>query len=293
MGLFMPGDRFNSTDGAFFVIAFAVFEKINLKSNMSHTSRRMFVAGNWKMYTSPAEAAALIKALKVKVVNIQKVEMAVCPPFTNLTVVAELLKGTTIKLGGQNVYWEEEGAYTGEVSAKMLLGASCEYVIIGHSERRQYFGETEATVNRRLKRALAAGLKPIVCVGETLSQRQAKETEHVVETQVRGAFADVSARDFAKVVIAYEPVWAIGTGVNATPEQAQEVHAFIRRLLENIYNRELSSACRIQYGGSVKPANAPELMHQPDVDGALVGGASLQAESFAAIIKAAEDIDKN
>ncbi|MDZ7344672.1 MAG: triose-phosphate isomerase [candidate division KSB1 bacterium] len=260
---------------------------------MSHTPRRMFVAGNWKMYTTPAEAAALIKALKVKVINVQKVEMAVCPPFTNLTVVAELLKGTAIKLGAQNLYWEEEGAYTGEISAKMLRGVGCEYVIIGHSERRQYFGETEATVNRRLKRALASGLKPIVCVGETLPQRQAGETERVVETQVHGAFVDISPADFSNVIIAYEPVWAIGTGVNATPEQAQEVHTFLRRLVEKIYNRELSAACCIQYGGSVKPANAAALMRQPDVDGALVGGASLQAESFAAIIKAAEDVDKN
>ncbi|MDZ7289234.1 MAG: triose-phosphate isomerase [candidate division KSB1 bacterium] len=260
---------------------------------MTKTPRKMFIAGNWKMFTTPAEAAALVKALKVKVINIHKVEMAVCPPFTNLTTVAELLKGTAIKLGAQNLFWEEEGAYTGEISAKMLLGAGCEYVIIGHSERRQYFGETDDTVNRRLKQALKAGLKPIVCVGETLAQRQAGETEKVVGTQVRGAFSGISPEDFAKVVIAYEPVWAIGTGVNATPEQAQEMQAFIRRLIENLYNRELSVACRIQYGGSVKPANAAELMRQPDVDGALVGGASLQAESFAAIIKAAEDLDKN
>jgi triosephosphate isomerase len=259
---------------------------------MNKASRQMFIAGNWKMFTTPVEAAALVKALRVKVVNIHKVEMAVCPPFTNLTTVAELLKGTAIKLGAQNLFWEEEGAFTGEVSAKMLLGAGCEYVIIGHSERRQHFGETDPTVNRRLKRALSAGLIPIVCVGETLAQRQAGETARVVETQIRGAFAEITPAEFAKVVIAYEPVWAIGTGVNATPEQAQEVHAFIRRLIESLYNRELSAACRIQYGGSVKPANAADLMRQSDVDGALVGGASLQAESFAAIIKAAEDIDK-
>jgi triosephosphate isomerase len=252
----------------------------------------MFIAGNWKMFTTPDEAAALAKALKVKVVNIHKVEMAVCPPFTNLSTVAELLKGTAIRLGAQNLYWEAEGAFTGEISAKMLRGAGCDYVLIGHSERRQYFGETDSTVNRRLKRALAAGLLPIVCVGETLAQRQAGETEKVVEAQVRGALAEISAADFMKVVIAYEPVWAIGTGVNATSEQAQQVHSFIRQLLENLYNRELSAACRIQYGGSVKPANAAELLRQPDVDGALVGGASLQAESFAAIIKAAEDLDK-
>ena len=249
--------------------------------NTSSTPRRLFIAGNWKMFTSVAEATTLVKALKVKVVNIHKTDMAVCPPFTNLVSTAELLKGTAIKLGAQNLYWEEEGAFTGEISAKMLLGAGCEYVIIGHSERRQYFGETEETVNRRLQRALAAGLLPIVCVGETLAQRQAGTTERVVEAQIRGAFAQIAAPDFAKVVIAYEPVWAIGTGVNATPEQAQE------------YSRELAAACRIQYGGSVKPNNAAELLRQPDIDGALVGGASLQAESFAAIIKAAEEIDKN
>jgi len=260
---------------------------------MSPTPRRLFIAGNWKMFTSVAEAATLVKALKVKVVNIHKTDMAVCPPFTNLVSTAELLKGTALKLGAQNLYWEEEGAFTGEISAKMLLGAGCEYVLIGHSERRQYFGETDDTVNRRLKRALVAGLLPIVCIGETLAQRQAGTTERVVEAQVRGAFAQIAAPDFAKAVIAYEPVWAIGTGVNATPEQAQEVHAFIRRLLENLYNLELAAACRIQYGGSVKPNNAAELLRQPDIDGALVGGASLQAESFAAIIKAAEEIDKN
>lgn len=245
------------------------------------------------MFTSVTEATALVKALKVKVVNIHQVDMAVCPPFTNLVSTAELLKGTAIKLGAQNLYWEEEGAFTGEISAKMLLSTGCEYVILGHSERRQYFGETDATVNRRLQRALATGLLPIVCVGETLAQRQAGTTEKVVEAQIHGAFAQVTAADFAKVVIAYEPVWAIGTGLNATPEQAQEVHVFIRRLLENLYNRELAATCRLQYGGSVKPNNAAELLRQPDVDGALVGGASLQADSFAAIIKAAEEVDKN
>ncbi len=260
---------------------------------MSQALRRLFIAGNWKMFTSVAEATTLVKALKVKVVNIHQVDMAVCPPFTNLVSTAELLKGTAIKLGAQNLYWEEDGAFTGEISAKMLLSAGCEYVIIGHSERRQYFGETDATVNRRLQRALAAGLLPIVCVGETLAQRQAGTTEKVVEAQIRGAFAQIAAVDFSKVVIAYEPVWAIGTGLNATPEQAQEVHAFLRRLLENLYNRELAAACRIQYGGSVKPNNAAELLRQLDIDGALVGGASLQAESFAAIIKAAEEVDKN
>ena len=242
------------------------------------------------MFTNATEAASLIKALKVKVLNIKKVDMAVCPPFTNLATVAELLKGSTIKLGAQNLFWEEKGAYTGEISADMLLGLGCECVIIGHSERRQYFGETDETVNRRLQRALAAGLQPIVCIGESLAQRQAGDMQKVVASQVRGAFQNISAENFARVVLAYEPVWAIGTGVNATPAQAQEAHAFIRTVLAETYGTELANACRIQYGGSVKAANAKELMQQPDVDGALVGGASLEAEGFAAIIKAGEEI---
>lgn len=256
---------------------------------MPANTRRRFVAGNWKMFTTATEAASLVKALKVKVVNIKKVDMAVCPPFTHLAAVADLLKGTALKVGAQNLFWEEKGAFTGEISADMLLSVGCEYVIIGHSERRQYFGETDETVNRRLQRALGAGLLPIVCVGESLAERQAGDMQKVVSRQIRGAFANVSAEDFARVVIAYEPVWAIGTGVNATPEQAQEAHAFIRALLAEMYGANAAAACRIQYGGSVKAANAKELMSQPDVDGALVGGASLEAESFAAIIKAAEE----
>lgn len=257
---------------------------------MPNSKRRLFVAGNWKMFTNATEAAALIKALKVKVLNIKKVDMAVCPPFTNLATVAELLKGSTIKLGAQNLFWEEKGAYTGEVSADMLRGVGCDCVIIGHSERRQYFGETDETVNRRLQRALVAGLQPIVCIGESLAQRQAGDMQKVVAGQVRGAFQNISAENFARVVLAYEPVWAIGTGVNATPEQAQEAHAFIRGVLVEMYGAERAAACRIQYGGSVKASNAKELLQQPDVDGALVGGASLEAEGFAAIIKAAEEV---
>lgn len=255
---------------------------------MAKRERRLFVAGNWKMFTTAPEAAALIKALKVKVLNIEKVDMAVFPPFTNLSTIAELLKGSAIKFGGQNLHWEEKGAFTGEISAAMLLSVGCEFVLIGHSERRQYFGETDDTVNRRLQRALAAGLQPIVCLGETLAQRQAGDTQRVLETQVRGAFKGIAAENFSSVTIAYEPVWAIGTGVNATPQQAQEAHVFIRSLLRDLYNENLANACRIQYGGSVKSSNAAELLQQPDIDGALVGGASLEAEGFAAIIKAAE-----
>jgi triosephosphate isomerase len=255
-------------------------------------SRRMLIAGNWKMFTTVAEAATLVKALKVKVVNIHDVDMVVCPPFTNLMTIAELLKGSSIRLGAQNLYWEDHGAFTGEISAKMLLGVGCQYVIIGHSERRQYFGETDETVKRRLRKALSAGLTPIVCVGETLTQRQAGTTQTVIETQVRGAFKDIDADGFKKIVIAYEPVWAIGTGVNATPQQAQEVHAFIRLLLTRLYDAVIASQTRILYGGSVKSANAGELLSEHDVDGALVGGASLEAEGFAGIIKAGEELQK-
>lgn len=256
-------------------------------------NRRIMIAGNWKMFTSAAEAAALVKSLKVKVLNIHSVDMVVCPPFTNLSTVAELLKGSAIQLGAQNLYWEDQGAFTGEISAKMLLGIGCQFVIIGHSERRQFFGETEETVNRRLRKTLSAGLTPIFCVGETLAQRQAGTTEKIVETQMRGGLKDVDADDFKKVVIAYEPVWAIGTGVNATPQQAQEVHAFIRGLLAKIYSGVIAEQTRILYGGSVKSANASELLREADVDGALVGGASLEAESFAGIIKAGDELSKN
>ena len=258
---------------------------------MPEATRRKFVAGNWKMFTTPAEAASLIKALKVKVVNVKNTDIAVCPPFTNLAVVAELIKGTNLQLGAQNLFWEEKGAFTGEISAEMLVGAGCRFVIIGHSERRQYFGESDETVNRRLRRALSANLMPILCAGETLAQRQAGETGAVVARQIRGACQEVAAADFGRVTIAYEPVWAIGTGVNATPEQAQEVHALIRNLIAELYGAAQAQACRIQYGGSVKPANAKDLMSRPDIDGALVGGASLEAESFAAIVKAAEEVN--
>ena len=253
---------------------------------MPNSTRRLFVAGNWKMFTNATEAASLIKALKVKVLNIKKVDMAVCPPFTNLATVAELLKGSTIKLGAQNLFWEEKGAYTGEISADMLLGVGCECVIIGHSERRQYFGETDETVNRRLQRALAAGLQPIVCIGESLAQRQAGDMQKVVASQVRGAFQNISAENFARVVLAYEPVWAIGTGRTATVGQADEAHRFIRERLRDQFG-DGAEDIRIQYGGSVKPDNAEQLMDCEDVDGALVGGASLSAESFVAIVRCA------
>ncbi len=251
--------------------------------------RRKIVAGNWKMNKTVDEAVDLVRSLKEKLAQgpVDDVDVVVCPPFVDLVPVRDVIAGSKIGLGAQNMYWEDAGAYTGEISAGMLLSASCSYVILGHSERRQYFGETNATVNKRLKKAFAAGLTPIMCVGERLEQRQAGITQAVVEIQVREGLADITADQAKQMIIAYEPVWAIGTGVNATPEQAQEVHRFIRELLAKMFGEETAEAVRIQYGGSVKPDNAAELMSQPDVDGALVGGASLKAESFYEIVRAA------
>ena len=248
--------------------------------------RTKIVAGNWKMNKLPSEAAALIDGIKDLVKDVQGVEVVVCPPFTDLKDAAAAVKGSNVALGAQNVAWAESGAFTGEISAGMLKDLGVEYVIIGHSERRQYFGETDETVNRRLKAALAAGLKPIVCVGEKLEEREAGQMPAVIEKQVKEGFADLSPEELAKVVIAYEPVWAIGTGKTATPKEAQEVHALIRRLLAEIANAEVAASVRIQYGGSMKPANAKELMDQPDIDGGLIGGAALKADSFADIVKA-------
>ncbi len=250
--------------------------------------RKKIVAGNWKMYKTVSEAMELAKALKVRLGNeVHKVDVVVIPPFTDLLAVAEILRGCGIAWGAQHVHWERAGAFTGEVSAEMIKSTGASYVIIGHSERRQYFGETDETVNRRLAAALQAGLTPIVCIGETLAQRQAGQTFQVLEEQVRTGLHGISPEQVRKTVIAYEPVWAIGTGVNATPEQAQEAHRFIRKLIADLAGDGCAEAVRIQYGGSVKPDNARSLLTLPDVDGALVGGASLQAESFAEVVKAA------
>lgn len=249
--------------------------------------RRPIVAGNWKMYKTAAEAASLVGELRPLVANVRDVDIVVCPTFTSLPAVAPALAGTNIALGAQNMHWEEGGAYTGEVSAQMLLTSGCRYVILGHSERRAYFRETDAEINRKVKSALAAGLTPIMCVGEMLEQREAGKTEAVVKEQMTGGLSSLTPDQIAKVVIAYEPVWAIGTGKTATPAQAQEVHAFIRKLLVAVANKKVADAVRIQYGGSVKAENAKELFGQPDIDGGLIGGASLKADSFAAIVKAA------
>jgi triosephosphate isomerase len=251
--------------------------------------RKQFIAGNWKMYKDLGETAELIEGLKARLAGLNsKVTVAVCPPFTSLAVAANMLKGSTIKLGSQNMSRYDEGAYTGEISWKMLKSVGCEYVILGHSERRQYFGETNELVNEKTKKALANGLKTIVCVGETLDQREKGVTTQIITAQIKGALASIGSQDMEQVTIAYEPVWAIGTGKNATPVQAQEVHQAIRKLIGQLYTWVVAENVIIQYGGSVKPENAKDLLSQEDIDGALVGGACLKADSFLAIIRAAK-----
>ncbi|RKH26121.1 triose-phosphate isomerase [Corallococcus sp. CA041A] len=251
-------------------------------------ARRKIVAGNWKMNKTVPEALALVRELRSAVAAMgDKVEVAIAPPFVALQPLHVALEGAPLQLAAQNCHWESSGAFTGEISAPMLAELGCAYVIVGHSERRQFFGETDATVNKRAKAVKAAGMTPIVCVGETLAERESNQTLTVVERQVRGALEGFSGADVATFVMAYEPVWAIGTGRTATTAQAQEVHAAIRGLLTRMYDEGTAERVRIQYGGSVKPDNAAELLGQPDVDGALVGGASLKAADFVAIVKAA------
>jgi triosephosphate isomerase len=249
--------------------------------------RKKFVAGNWKMYTLTATARELAAAVVKKVESESRVTVAVCPPFPYLAAVAEVVRGSPVGLGAQNIFPEKEGAFTGEVSPTMLVDVGCNVVIIGHSERRHKLGETDAFINRKVKSGLAAGLTVILCVGETLEEREANRTEAVLDTQLSGGLAGLTANDLARVVIAYEPVWAIGTGRNATPDQAQAAHAFVRRRVGQLCGDAAAQALVIQYGGSVKPDNAASLMSQPDVDGALVGGASLNADQFLAIVRAA------
>ncbi len=246
--------------------------------------RKTIIAGNWKMNKNHKEAAELARGIVECVGGETDVEVAVCPTFTSLAAVSDVVAGTSVALGAQNMHWEESGAYTGEISANMLLTLGCRYVILGHSERRAYFGETDEIVTRKVKAAIAAGLTPIVCVGETKEQREEGVTEKVVEEQVNGAFKGLSADEFNDTVIAYEPVWAIGTGLTATAEQAQDVHLFIRGLLKGLFGEKVAETTRIQYGGSMKPGNAGELLAQPDIDGGLIGGAALKADSFEGII---------
>lgn len=248
-------------------------------------SRTSIVAGNWKMNLDRAGAAALAKAVAAGRGQAEGVDLVLCPPSVYVGTVAEAVSGG-VAVGGQNMWHEASGAFTGEVSAAMLLDMGCRYVILGHSERRTLLGETDELVAVKTKAALAAGLTPIVCVGEQLAEREAGKTGDVVATQVRGSLAGLSSDELAKVVVAYEPVWAIGTGKVATPEQAQEVHALIRSLLTEMSSAEVAQGIRLQYGGSVKPGNAADLAAQPDIDGALVGGASLEADGFLAIAAA-------
>ena len=231
------------------------------------------------------EALFLVRELKGSLKEVKEVEVAVAPPFTALYPISQELKGSSIHLASQNLFWEEKGAFTGEISAGMLKECGCHYAIIGHSERRQYFSETDDTVNRRIKAAFNHGLKVIFCIGETLQEREGKKTFSVVERQLEGGFKGIGEKEMEQIVLAYEPVWAIGTGKTATPEQAEEVHRFIRQKLERLYSKRVSESVRIQYGGSVTPENIKGLMDQEDIDGALVGGASLKAESFARIVR--------
>ncbi len=250
--------------------------------------RKIIIAGNWKLNKTSREAMSLVEELKREVSDINGVDIVVCPPFTALGDVSEVVMETNISLGAQNVYWQDSGAFTGEVSAPMLKDLGVQYVIIGHSERRQFFGETNETVNKRIRAALAHGLTPIVCVGENLAERESNKTFDVIKNHCEGSLANLTSDEMKKIVLAYEPVWAIGTGKTATPEQAQEVHAYIRELLSKLFGKEVSQSVRIQYGGSVTPENIGILIAKSDIDGALVGGASLKAPSFAAIVKSAK-----
>lgn len=251
---------------------------------MGHT-RRNIIAGNWKLNKTNLEAIDLVNLLKRDLCDIIDIDIVVCPPFTALSDVNDILNESNIGLGAQNLYWDDAGAFTGEISAPMIKGVGAQYVIIGHSERRQFFGETDQTVNKKIKAALRAELIPIVCIGETLKEREENKTFDVIKAQFTGSLAGFTKNEMEKMIIAYEPVWAIGTGKTATPQQAQEVHKAIRDLLVKQFGQATAAVVRIQYGGSVKPENTAELMAQADIDGALVGGASLQHESFVKIVK--------
>ena len=247
--------------------------------------RKPFIAGNWKMNMNSASAVALAAGLVKELNGIDTVDVAVCPPFVYLQSVAAALSASNIALGSQNVYFEEQGAFTGETSCGMLKDTSCTYAIIGHSERRHVMGETDALINKKVSAAISGGLLPIFCVGELLEDREGGTTNEVVSGQIKNGLEGVCGESIQAVTVAYEPVWAIGTGLTATPEQAQEVHAMIRGLLAELYGNEIAQLIRIQYGGSAKPGNTAELMAQPDVDGLLVGGAALKVEDFAAMVK--------
>jgi triosephosphate isomerase len=249
-------------------------------------TRKTIIAGNWKMNQSISESVALAQGIVEQAQSLSnlEVDVVICPPYLALTEVKKVVAGTSVKLGAQDVHWESNGAYTGKISTEMLVDAGVEYVILGHSEQRTYFGETDEIVNKKLKKSLDSGLTPLVCVGETLEERDSGAMNTVLKNQLEGSYADLSEADALKTVIAYEPVWAIGTGKVATDDQAQEAHAYIRSVLKVLYSDSVSESIRIQYGGSMKPGNARGLLGQKDVDGGLIGGASLQAESFIGII---------
>ncbi len=249
--------------------------------------RKKIIAGNWKMNKDILETQELITKISTGIKSKQiNCGVIICPPFTSLYEANCLIEGTVIKLGAQNMHQEDSGAFTGEISAQMLKSVGCEYVILGHSERRTLFGETNELINKKLLKALSAGLKPIFCIGETLEEREKGITKNVIETQLNEGLTDIDASGISKMIIAYEPVWAIGTGKTASPEQAQEVHSFIRSFISSKYSESAAENIVIQYGGSVKPENAAELLAKPDIDGALVGGACLKADSFLNIINA-------
>lgn len=248
--------------------------------------RAKVIAGNWKMFKTPDESKELIEGIKSKLTfPLGNAKVIVCPPFTSLSAVQSLLAGIPVALGAQNMYLEDEGAFTGEISAKMLRSVGCTYVILGHSERRQYFGETNEFINKKAHKALASGLTPIICVGETLEQREKNITDQVVTAQVKGVLKEIGSGEVENLVIAYEPVWAIGTGKTATPAQAQEVHLLIRKVVGQSFSWSTAEKVVIQYGGSVKPENSRDLLSQPDIDGALVGGACLKPDTFIAIVE--------
>jgi triosephosphate isomerase len=247
-------------------------------------ARKKFIAGNWKMNTTLDEAVKLAKEIVQKLGTVTDVDIAICPPYTSLHAISQVIIGSTIKLGAQDVHWDHNGAFTGKVCCGMLKSVGCTHVIIGHSEQRTYFGETNETVNKKVKAALHSDLLPIVCVGETLDERKSGKMDSVITGHVRGGFTGISKQDALKCTLAYEPVWAIGTGVVATPQQANDAHVFIRKLLAEMYDQPTAETIRIQYGGSMKPDNARELLALSDVDGGLIGGAALKAESFAGIV---------
>ena len=246
--------------------------------------RKPLIAANWKMHNTVSESVSLIKKLKLSLKKTKNRDIVICPPFTSLKQVYEEIRGSNIKLGAQNMHYEEKGAFTGEISSLMLKDLGCEYIILGHSERRQHFNENDELINKKIKSALQHNLNPILCIGETSEERKQNKTKAKVKTQLENCLKDIQKNDILKIIIAYEPIWAIGTGVNATPEQAEDAHDFIRELLSKKYNNDIAEKIRILYGGSVKPDNIKSLMEEKDIDGALVGGASLNAKSFTKIV---------